>query len=252
MSIRVAYRVASRATVSRAHKSQHHSRTEACARRAAPAVLTREHQRTPTRCNTNAAVRATRPYRSRSVIAQQPMLASNKADHGHRLDFASQSPRMIAKTLHCHSRADGTTGCPCRSTFSTASNTRVGTERAATSLESIRVAVEDMLQIGDPSIERVATRLACSPRSLRRQLSRQGCVFKRLLADVRCELACALLASSSLSVSDISRLLAYSEPAVFHRAFRRWKGVTPAAYRASRRLESATAQQEERTRPHLT
>jgi AraC-like DNA-binding protein len=37
------------------------------------------------------------------------------------------------------------------------------------------------------------------------------------------------------SASDVALLLGYSEPAAFHRAFRRWTGKTPAEYAASMR-----------------
>jgi len=41
----------------------------------------------------------------------------------------------------------------------------------------------------------------------------------------------ALLHDGSLSVGDIAFFLQYSEPAAFHRSFRRWTGQTPRAFR---------------------
>jgi AraC-like DNA-binding protein len=35
-----------------------------------------------------------------------------------------------------------------------------------------------------------------------------------------------------MAISEVAYLLGYSEPSAFHRAFRRWTGVTPGEYRA--------------------
>jgi AraC-like DNA-binding protein len=48
---------------------------------------------------------------------------------------------------------------------------------------------------------------------------------------MRREAAEQYLAGQSFSIGEIAYLLGYSEPAAFHRAFKRWHGVTPAAYR---------------------
>ena len=54
-------------------------------------------------------------------------------------------------------------------------------------------------------------------------------------ARVRREMAERHLNDSALAIGEISFLLGYSEPTAFHRAFRRWRGLTPQAYRAERR-----------------
>ena len=43
------------------------------------------------------------------------------------------------------------------------------------------------------------------------------------------------MVDSSLSIGEIAYLVGYSEPAAFHRAFKRWTGLTPQAFRSGRR-----------------
>jgi AraC-like DNA-binding protein len=45
------------------------------------------------------------------------------------------------------------------------------------------------------------------------------------------DIARTLLQDRSLSIGDIAFFLQYSEPAAFHRSFRRWTGLTPQAFR---------------------
>ena len=79
----------------------------------------------------------------------------------------------------------------------------------------------------------VARALAVSNRTLSRRLAAEGASFRDILNDVRMEFACALLQDRTLSVGDVSFFLEYSEPAAFHRAFRRWTGRTPQEFRAA-------------------
>jgi AraC-like DNA-binding protein len=77
----------------------------------------------------------------------------------------------------------------------------------------------------------VARALEVSTRTLSRRLAAEGTSFRHILDQARCELAMALLHDGSLSVGDIAFFLQYSEPAAFHRSFRRWTGQTPRAFR---------------------
>jgi AraC-like DNA-binding protein len=58
-------------------------------------------------------------------------------------------------------------------------------------------------------------------------------LFRGILDGVRRAFACALLQDRSLSVGDIAFFLQYSEPAAFHRAFRRWTGRAPGDFRSA-------------------
>lgn len=99
--------------------------------------------------------------------------------------------------------------------------------------EGIAVAMCD----GPPSIETVAERLAVGVRTLQRRLGDHGVVYKRLVDDVRRDLALRYLADEKFDLTEIAFLVGYSELSAFDRAFRRWTGSTPQQHR--KRLRGA-------------
>jgi AraC-like DNA-binding protein len=68
-------------------------------------------------------------------------------------------------------------------------------------------------------------------RTLKRRLADQGTSFSALLDEVRRDRATLLLRAGELSVDEIGARLGYSDPANFARAFRRWTGSSPRAFR---------------------
>ena len=84
---------------------------------------------------------------------------------------------------------------------------------------------------GVRSFEELAAAMRISPRTLRRRLAGARVSFSRLLEEARCDRARALLRSPDLSTKDVAERVGYSNVANFMRAFRRWTGRTPAAYR---------------------
>jgi AraC-like DNA-binding protein len=82
-------------------------------------------------------------------------------------------------------------------------------------------------------LDAVATRMAMSPRTLRRRLRVEGTSFRAVVGDVRKGLALDYLETSDLALEEIATLLGYEDAANFNRAFRRWMGVAPARYRNS-------------------
>lgn len=77
----------------------------------------------------------------------------------------------------------------------------------------------------------VARQLGLSERSLQRRLRDEGTGFVPLLDAVRRELALRWVSEGRLALGEVAYLLGFSEPSAFHRAFRRWTGVTPQAMR---------------------
>jgi AraC-like DNA-binding protein len=85
----------------------------------------------------------------------------------------------------------------------------------------------------DVSVERVARVLHTSPRTLRRRLTESGTGFKEVLADLRETMAKRYIDDKRLTLDEIAWLLGFSNTSAFHRAFKRWTGSTPDAYRKS-------------------
>jgi len=82
-----------------------------------------------------------------------------------------------------------------------------------------------------PSVQQVAEHLNMSARTLRRKLDEEGTSYRELLEAIKLEKAKQYLEDSALTVEEIADLLCYSDTANFRRAFIRWVGQSPAAYR---------------------
>lgn len=80
-------------------------------------------------------------------------------------------------------------------------------------------------------LEDVARALRVSTRTLKRRLAEQGTSFSEVLDEVRRQRALLLLDDRRLGLGDVADRLGYSDVANFTRAFRRWTGRTPAAFR---------------------
>jgi AraC-like DNA-binding protein len=83
-----------------------------------------------------------------------------------------------------------------------------------------------------PDLGMVAQALHMSPQTLRRHLREEGSSFQALKDDLRRDLAIYHLGRADLSIQAIAEQLGFSEPSAFHRAFKKWTGLTPGAYRA--------------------
>jgi AraC-like DNA-binding protein len=103
----------------------------------------------------------------------------------------------------------------------------------------VRRVIASRMADRETDISVVARHLGISTRTLQRRLAAAGLSYQELLDETRREAAEKCMTNSSLSVGEIAYLLGYSEPAAFHRAFRRWTGATPHAFRERRRGRSA-------------
>ena len=117
--------------------------------------------------------------------------------------------------------------------------------------EQVQRALTANLSAEATRIDSFARQLAMSGRTLQRRLTDEGVSFHQLLDAARKEAAARYLAESTLAISEVAYLIGYSEPAPFHRAFKRWYRMTPETFRrrhydreigsVSKRLSTETA-----------
>ena len=99
--------------------------------------------------------------------------------------------------------------------------------------ERVELAVADAIRAaGRFELSDIASRLDLSARTLQYRLRRDGVSYRAVVDAAREKIARRLLATTRQGVPEIAHLLGYSEPAPFHRAFRRWTGLTPTEFRA--------------------
>jgi len=84
-----------------------------------------------------------------------------------------------------------------------------------------------------PTASEVAGELRMSARTMQRRLQELGTSYRRLLEAAHRERAERALRDRSTSVADVAARLGFTEPANFCRAFRRWTGKSPGAFRRS-------------------
>jgi AraC-like DNA-binding protein len=97
--------------------------------------------------------------------------------------------------------------------------------------QSVRRCIARLSREGEPTLERVASELHTTPRTLHRRLESGGHNFRGLREDTRRRLAEEYLRDPRLQLGEIARLLGFAEQSVFSRSFRRWTGRTPSAFR---------------------
>jgi AraC-like DNA-binding protein len=89
---------------------------------------------------------------------------------------------------------------------------------------------------GVRSLDELAAAVNVSSRTLRRRFTEGGVSYSTVLDEERHARALLLLRSPDLSTRDVAKRLGYSGVANFMRAFRRWTGQTPAAFRSKGKL----------------
>lgn len=118
-----------------------------------------------------------------------------------------------------------------------AADTRPGTEPQVPGqddeLATIAAVMDLAVHEDYPRVEWVAAKLGTTRRSLQRRLAAHGTTFIRLAEETLLRRAKALLSDERKPITEIAVELGYADPAHFTRAFRRWTGVAPSAYRAA-------------------
>jgi len=83
----------------------------------------------------------------------------------------------------------------------------------------------------DASVDAVAKTMHMSARTLQRRLEDEGARFSELYDAAREEMARAAIADTSRSLAEIAHALGFADLATFSRAFKRWTGKPPGAWR---------------------
>ncbi|GAC13986.1 AraC family transcriptional regulator [Aliiglaciecola lipolytica] len=82
-----------------------------------------------------------------------------------------------------------------------------------------------------PPLYEAAKMLHCSGRTLSRKLSNQGWTYQKLIDQVREIHARRHLSDPTLSITKIGQQLGFSDSSGFHRAFKKWTGLSPREFR---------------------
>lgn len=82
-----------------------------------------------------------------------------------------------------------------------------------------------------PSLETIAMKLGIAPWTLQRQLATEGTGFRELVDETRKQLARDYIRETDTSLAEIAWLLGFSNPAAFHKAYRRWFSMSPGEHR---------------------
>lgn len=102
--------------------------------------------------------------------------------------------------------------------------------------ERVRGELSRRLSGGDLGAGAVAAALDVSVRTLQRRLKDEGASYQALLDAVRAQVAKDWLANGRRDVGALAGKLGYAEPAAVGRAFRRWTGRSPTAWRSVTRV----------------
>ena len=95
----------------------------------------------------------------------------------------------------------------------------------------VKASIIDGLASGGVTESVVAEKLHMTARNLHRKLGRENTSFKVLLNEVRQELAQQYIKDRSITLTEISFMLGFSEVSSFSRAFKNWTGRPPSAVR---------------------
>ncbi len=98
--------------------------------------------------------------------------------------------------------------------------------------DDIRRLLRTQLMRARCSVEGIAELLAMHRRTLSRRLKGRGMSYRGIKNEIRFEIARQLLEDTEVPLGEIAAALGYSEAGAFTRAFRRWSGQTPTAWRA--------------------
>lgn len=99
----------------------------------------------------------------------------------------------------------------------------------------VEQALLPILHQGNPSADQIAAKLGVSRQTLFRRLKTEGTTYSEVRQALRHSMAISHLKGQNKSVGDTAYLLGFSDVAAFSRAFKRWTGRSPRAFRRQQR-----------------
>lgn len=178
----------------------------------------------------DSAAGPVRPTRVTFRHAGPPSVAAHEAHFGCRVLFDAPTDALHFSTAELRrpmALADAG--------LSAYLSAQLDTLRARTAersvVDAVRGAVADALPEGQPSKSRIARRLGMSERTLHRRLADHGVTFQDIATETRRAAAESLLTSTDHSLAEVAFLTGFSDQTAFSRAFKRWTGQSPAAFR---------------------
>lgn len=94
----------------------------------------------------------------------------------------------------------------------------------------VREYLENHLEHSTP-IDEVANALHCSIRTLSRRLRIEGTTYQAIKDELQRDVAIQLLTKTTTPITVIGMRIGFDDPTTFYRAFKKWTGSTPGAYR---------------------
>jgi AraC-like DNA-binding protein len=95
------------------------------------------------------------------------------------------------------------------------------------------LSLKELLELQDeiPSVAKLAERLHVSERTVHRMLAREGIDFSKAV-DIHCQRRAETLLRKGQSTEAVAADLQFADERSFRRAFQRWTGTSPSAFRA--------------------
>ncbi|WP_166264519.1 AraC family transcriptional regulator [Marinobacter caseinilyticus] len=97
--------------------------------------------------------------------------------------------------------------------------------------DRVRETLAPLLEGGAPPLEQVASELGTAPWTLQRQLAREQTGYRQLIDETRRGLAFDYIRDTRLALAEVAYLLGFSNPAAFHKAYKRWFSLSPGEHR---------------------
>lgn len=101
-------------------------------------------------------------------------------------------------------------------------------------VDKVRGLIRSGLSRGKFSLEDLAQEMKMPARTLQRRLEESGAHFRLMVDEVRSQQAQHYLRDTGMPLSELAVALGFADHASFNRAFKRWTGSSPGAFRRAR------------------